>query len=314
MSTKPSKSIRYKKSSRVRTISHLFDSDRLCRYLLSGNRRCRSVASRTGSGLCMVHDRHVTQLRDAESLALGTEALGQVTDFNSAISIHAVLSRVVILGLKRRYTTKEVAVFTYAIQALRQTLGEAAYDIRDYLGHNSRDTYIQRALRAEPSLRQPRQRSAPAATEIVEPSNSKNSITADAADIADILETGHISGKSRESAETLLRLSPVQNVPSESVGAGLGRDSGQALPSPDEPQIPPPTTPRIPAPQPTEPNSHPTVSPTPKRQFNRNNSIFRKNLNSPADQDPDDGSIPFTHQQTYGGVTVPLHGRLRKIP
>ncbi len=158
MSISRSKSSTSKKSTRVRTMNKPFPQDHLCRFLLAGNRRCQRVRGCTGSGLCILHDRQLMQLRDAESSSLGDAALGKVTDFNSAIAIHAVLSRVVILGLQRRYTTKEVSVFTYAIQSLRQTLDEAAYEIRHQLGHDSRDHYIGQAIGKEPSLRQPRQR------------------------------------------------------------------------------------------------------------------------------------------------------------
>ena len=158
MSISRAKSSTSKNSGRVRTIHQPFPQDHLCRFLLAGNRRCQRVRGCTGSGLCILHDRQLMQLRDAESRSLGDAALGQVTDFNSAIAIHAVLSRVVILGLQRRYTTKEVSVFTYAIQSLRQTLDEAAYEIRHHLGHDSRDHYVGQAIAKEPSLRQPRQR------------------------------------------------------------------------------------------------------------------------------------------------------------
>jgi hypothetical protein len=207
MSISHSKSSTSKNSGRVRTIHQPFPQDHLCRFLLAGNRRCQRVRGCTGSGLCILHDRQLMQLRDAESRSLGDAALGQVTDFNSAIAIHAVLSRVVILGLQRRYTTKEVSVFTYAIQSLRQTLDEAAYEIRHHLGHDSRDHYVGQAIAKEPSLRQPRQRrSKEAPTPIVSASDNEPVAAAQAA-----------------------------------VGAGLEREAGEASPTAASANFPPPT-------------------------------------------------------------------------
>ena len=208
MSISRAKSSTSKKSSRVRTIHQPFPQDHLCRFLLAGNRRCQRVRGCTGSGLCILHDRQLMQLRDAESMSLGDAALGKVTDFNSAIAIHAVLSRVVILGLQRRYTTKEVSVFTYAIQSLRQTLDEAAYEIRHHLGHDSRDHYVGQAIAKEPSLRQPRQRTpkAPVPAPLVKTADG-GSVIIDPDDIADVMNNNHISSQARESVDNLLNLS-----------------------------------------------------------------------------------------------------------
>ena len=208
MSISRAKSSTSKNSGRVRTMSKPFPQDHLCRFLLAGNRRCQRVRGCTGSGLCILHDRQLMQLRDAESRSLGDAALGQVTDFNSAIAIHAVLSRVVILGLQRRYTTKEVSVFTYAIQSLRQTLDEAAYEIRHHLGHDSRDHYVGQAIAKEPSLRQPRQRTpkAPVPAPLVKTADG-GSVIIDPDDIADVMNNNHISSQARESVDNLLNLS-----------------------------------------------------------------------------------------------------------
>jgi hypothetical protein len=209
------KSSTSKNSTRVRTMNQPFPQDHLCRFLLAGNRRCQRVRGCTGSGLCILHDRQLMQLRDAESKSLGDAALGQVTDFNSAVAIHAVLSRVVILGLQRRYTTKEVSVFTYAIQSLRQTLDEAAYEIRHQLGHDSRDHYIGQAIAKEPSLRQPRQR------------RTKESPTPSACTPVD-----NPAAAAQEAVRVGL----------QPVGARLGRDSGQASPTAASANLAPQTT------------------------------------------------------------------------
>jgi hypothetical protein len=364
---------------RVRTIRNPFPQDNLCRYMLSGNRRCQRVRGCTGSGLCILHDRQLNQLRDAESRSLGQEALGKVTDFNSAISIHAVLSRVVILGLQRRYTTKEVSVFTYAIQSLRQTLDEAAYEIRSFHGHDARDPYIGRALANEPSLRRPRQRTArasqdsadanlaaaqspvgaglgrdsgqapPSATTGASPDSAQpligapptqmpstpqqSAVFVDPSDIADVFHSGYISSRSQESVDNLLKRSPNSlNVAEKStldsirtgltriknridsvkqslvsavssVGAGLGRDSAQAPPSAAATPIATTNTapiPEIPAQSTNE---------IPQQQSKTTNAEPSAN-ESAAEQDFDDDSIPYIHMQSYGGITVPLAGRL----
>jgi hypothetical protein len=309
MSISHAKSSTSKNSTRIRTMNQPFPQDHLCRFLLAGNRRCQRVRGCTGSGLCILHDRQLMQLRDAESKSLGDAALGQVTDFNSAVAIHAVLSRVVILGLQRRYTTKEVSVFTYAIQSLRQTLDEAAYEIRHHLGHDSRDHYVGQAIGKEPSLRQPRQRKAhvPAPAPTVKTSDG-NSVIVDPDDIADVMNHNYISSQAQESVDNLLSLNTTQNSANASVaaaqapvGARLGRDSGQASPTaasancasianPQSPEIPSPSSEEeIPQPQSIPANAPPQQS---------------------LAQDLNDDSIPYTHMQTYGGISIPLQGRL----
>ncbi len=70
MSISRAKSSTSKKSTRVRTMNKPFPQDHLCRFLLAGNRRCQRVRGCTGSGLCILHDRQLMQLRDAESTLL----------------------------------------------------------------------------------------------------------------------------------------------------------------------------------------------------------------------------------------------------
>ena len=275
MSISHAKSSTSENSTRIRTMNQPFPQDHLCRFLLAGNRRCQRVRGCTGSGLCILHDRQLMQLRDAESKSLGDAALGQVTDFNSAVAIHAVLSRVVILGLQRRYTTKEVSTFTYAIQSLRQTLDEAAYEIRHRLGHDSRNHYIGQAIAKEPSLRQPRQRKPhvpPPAPTVKTPDG--NSVIVDPDDIADVMNHGYISAQSQESVDNLLSLSTSAHpaVGLQPVGARLGRDSGQASPTaasancasianPQSPEIPSPSSEEeIPQPQSIPANAPPQQS------------------------------------------------------
>ena len=225
MPTKSIKSIRSNHSSKVRTINTSFDHDRLCRYLLAGNRRCQRTQTNTGSGLCILHDRHLTQLRDAQSEALGNQALGNVTDFNSAISIHAVLSRIVMLGLHRRYSTKEVSVFTYAMQSLRQTLEEAAYEIRHHSGLNSRDPLIARAIDAEPSLSQPDE----SAEDAPEDSVSSAEVVAEPAQ-APAPEFSVGAGLAAPTANAG-EIPPPDATPTQTVGAQARPRSGQASPT-----------------------------------------------------------------------------------
>jgi hypothetical protein len=306
MSVKHSKSLTSKKSTRVRTMSKPFPQDHLCRFLLAGNRRCQRVRGCTGSGLCILHDRQLMQLRDAESSSLGDAALGKVTDFNSAIAIHAVLSRVVILGLQRRYTTKEVSVFTYAIQSLRQTLDEAAYEIRHHLGHDSRDHYVGQAIAKEPSLRQPRQRTpkAPVPAPYVKTPDG-TSVIIDPDDIADVMNNNHISSQARESVDNLLNLStsaptepksPAASVTAVQAAVGVGL----ALPTAARTNFPPITNPQ----SPETPSSS-------DEQIPEQNPISTNAPPQPSlAQDLNDDSIPYTHMQTYGGISIPLQGRL----
>ena len=306
MSISRAKSSTSKNSGRVRTIHQPFPQDHLCRFLLAGNRRCQRVRGCTGSGLCILHDRQLMQLRDAESRSLGDAALGQVTDFNSAIAIHAVLSRVVILGLQRRYTTKEVSVFTYAIQSLRQTLDEAAYEIRHHLGHDSRDHYVGQAIAKEPSLRQPRQRTpkAPVPAPYVKTPDG-TSVIIDPDDIADVMNNNHISSQARESVDNLLNLStsaptapksPAASVTAAQAAVGVGlalptaaRENCPSITNPQSPEIPSSSDEEIPEQNPISTNAPPQPS---------------------LAQDLNDDSIPYTHMQTYGGISIPLQGRL----
>ena len=305
MSISRAKSSTSKKSTRVRTMNKPFPQDHLCRFLLAGNRRCQRVRGCTGSGLCILHDRQLMQLRDAESASLGDAALGKVTDFNSAVAIHAVLSRVVILGLQRRYTTKEVSVFTYAIQSLRQTLGEAAYEIRHQLGHDSRDHYIGQAIGKEPSLRQPRQRTpkAPVPAPYVKTPDG-TSVIIDPDDIADVMNNNHISSQARESVDNLLNLSTsaptVVEVGLQPVGARLGRDCGQASP----------IAARENCAQITNSQSPETLSPSSEEIPEQNPIPSAAPPQQSLAQDLNDDSIPYTHMQTYGGISIPLQGRL----
>jgi hypothetical protein len=269
-----SKSSSSKNLGRVRTMNQPFPQDHLCRFLLSGNRRCQRVRGCTGSGLCILHDRQLMQLRDAESKSLGDAALGQVTDFNSAVAIHAVLSRVGILGLQRRFTTKEVSVFTYAIQSLRQTLDEAAYEIRQQLGEDSRDHYIGQAIAKEPSLRQPRQRRSPAPTP-VDPVPTQEFVMPAQPAVGAGLEPAPVGARlDREADES----SPI-----------AARENCESSTKPESPEIPSPTSDEIPQSQSIPTNAPPQQS---------------------LAQDLNDDSIPYTHMQTYGGISIPLHGRL----
>ncbi len=306
MSISRAKSSTSKKSTRVRTMNKPFPQDHLCRFLLAGNRRCQRVRGCTGSGLCILHDRQLMQLRDAESASLGDAALGKVTDFNSAVAIHAVLSRVVILGLQRRYTTKEVSVFTYAIQSLRQTLDEAAYEIRHQLGHDSRDHYIGQAIGKEPSLRQPRQRTpkAPVPAPYVKTPDG-TSVIIDPDDIADVMNNNHISSQARESVDNLLNLSTSAPTVVE-VGPQPVRRRGSAAIA-DRPRPPPQG--KIARKSQTH-NRQRLCLLHPKKSPNKIQSPPPHLPQQSLAQDLNDDSIPYTHMQTYGGISIPLQGRL----
>ncbi len=309
MSISRAKSSTSKNSGRVRTMSKPFPQDHLCRFLLAGNRRCQRVRGCTGSGLCILHDRQLMQLRDAESSFLGDAALGKVTDFNSAIAIHAVLSRVVILGLQRRYTTKEVSVFTYAIQSLRQTLDEAAYEIRHQLGHDSRDHYIGQAIGKEPSLRQPRERKpkAPVPAPLVKTADG-GSVIIDPDDIADVMNNNHISSQARESVDNLLKLSTSQK-PSN-VPAAAGHASVTAAQAAVGVGLALPTAARENCGQITNSQSPETLSPSSEEIPEQNPIPAAAPPQQSLAQDLNDDSIPYTHMQTYGGISIPLQGRL----
>lgn len=299
MSTNQVKSTTSRKTPRVRTISRRFPQDHLCRYLLAGNRRCQRIAGCTGSGLCILHDRQLSQFRDAESRAVSHKALGKVEDLNTAISIHSVLSRVVILGLQRRYTAREVAVFTSAFRALQNSLDSASSELTHVLGYDARDPLIRAAIESEPSLHPCAER------RVAIPTKSKRETatapTPTPAQIAAFLQQQAATKSSQQSA------APKASVGAglTSVGAGLDRDSGQAPPSVTQEKSTPPVTP--PAPEPNTPYDE--IAPP---QPNSNSTTRRRFSTTPSAPDPDDGSIPFTHTQSYGGITVPLHGRLRK--
>ncbi len=108
---------------------HPLCEDLACRYVLVGGRRCRRAAGRTGNGLCVHHDRQLQKFRNAESRAVASQAIGKTRRFTSVMSINRLMGRVLTLGLARRYSPRELFVFTCAAKLLLQTVPQADDEI-----------------------------------------------------------------------------------------------------------------------------------------------------------------------------------------
>ena len=120
--------------------------DLACRLVLVGGRRCRRAAGRTGTGLCIHHDRQLEQFRQAESRSLAVQAIGTTRRFTSVMSVNRVMGRVLTLGLARRYSTRELFVFTYAAKLILNTIPGANDEIQRADGYSAEESRLQDLL------------------------------------------------------------------------------------------------------------------------------------------------------------------------
>ncbi|MFI5059588.1 MAG: hypothetical protein ACHQLQ_15570 [Candidatus Acidiferrales bacterium] len=117
----------------VQAVPAKSDSDR-CQHRFANGKRCRNSASQSHFGLCLHHFTLSAavgasrQLSHSDSTDLSAELIGELSEFESALSINKFLANLLALVTKGRVSPRRASVLAYITNQLLHSHRAIDYD------------------------------------------------------------------------------------------------------------------------------------------------------------------------------------------
>lgn len=97
-----------------------------CKFTSTHGRRCTNPHNSNANKFCIVHQRHVEKIEDAQAQSISDQLLSGAPELRTREELGRVMAQLFTLIAQRKIRQREGALLAYVASLLLQTMGHAA--------------------------------------------------------------------------------------------------------------------------------------------------------------------------------------------